>query len=568
MGPASLLVGGTFSRLANFTNVAYSRRKFLIGLVAGMAWAGCGKPKVDRPTAAGSTPSPELSAVVGGKPSTPTVAWNGQGNLRDYYVHGKYLQEEIDAVADMIGQLFKEREVGQQRQMVAEILSFHHVIFHPTEYHDLRKNHKAIRKHKDLLEKLCARHGIPFLPVLAITSWENSGGADKVSWADAAGLGQMTWGAVDEAHRYAARKAQELKEEAQWEAYHGKSMKDQAKLDRAEALKKQAGLLNVEQRHRQMAKQAGVKDERAIPECNLEDVVLFFAYLMSQYGGRVDHAIGAYHKGVLNQDDIVYDYLRRRDPTVLYPQAGDRSSFLEALQRLDVSYLDLWNDSRSREMLNGLRTVEGEKTTPANAALALGDESDVYPWKVLGSLSALLAGEEYLNRAVERYSVPQLAGEVRGLPAFAGEQGRREGADSGYLIKFPEQYWSGDHQDKRQAWVRPELAGYLLHLRDRMSRATGNAWKLPLVALGKEPKERAAWTQELYSKGVAARITTAGMDIETRGHLKELLNQDYLFDRVYLNSGRDEYEFVVNPRFGHEFMKLYESKIGVSRAED
>lgn len=468
----------------------------------------------------------------------------------------------------MISQVFGDRDVAQQRQMVAEILSFHHVIFHPTEYHDLRNNHKAIRRHKDLLEKLCKRHNVPFFPVLAITSWENSGGSDKVSWADAAGLGQMTWGAVDEAHRYAARKAQALKEEAQWEAYHGKVTNDKAKLERAEALRKQAALLNVEQRHRQMAKEANVKDERSLAECNLEDVVLFFDYLLSQYGGRIDHAIGAYHKGVLNQDDIVYDYLRRRDATVLYPQPGDRSSFLGALERLNVTYLDLWNDPRSREMLNGLRTVEGEKTTPGNAHLALGDESDIYPWKVLGSLSALLAGDEYLERAVERYSVPQLAGEVRGLPAFAGEQGRRQGADAGYLVKLPQEYWAGDHQDARQAWVRPELMGYLTHLRDRMSRATGRDWKLPIVALGREVKEKTGWEQELHSKGVAARLSVANLDISTRDTLKEFLKQDYLFDRIYLNSGRDELELVVNPRFGHEFMKLYEAKVGLSRGGD
>lgn len=544
-----------------------TRRKFLSGMAFGLMLAGCGRPKTEVHAQASGSPTPDLVASVN-KPSTPKAAWNGQGNLRDYYIHGKYLQEEIDAVAKMVGEVFKDRDVTQQRQMVAEILSFHFVVFHPTEYHDLRNNHAAIRKHKDLLQKICERHNVPFLPVLAITSWENSGGSDKVSWADAAGLGQMTWGAVDEAHRYAARRAQELKDEAQWETYHGKVTKDQKMLDKAEALKKQASLLNVEQRHRQMAKQAGVKDERAIAECNLEDVVLFFAYLLGNYGGRVDHAIGAYHKGVLNQDDIVYDYLRRRDPTVLYPQPGDRKSFLEAMDRLNVTYIDLWNDPRSREMLNGLRTVEGEKTTKQNAYLALGDEADIYPWKVLGSLSALLAGPEYLERAVERYSVPQLAGEVRGLPAFMGEDGRREGADSGYLVKFPEQYWDGDHQDKRQAWIRPELMGYLLHLRDRMCRSLGRQWKLPLSALGRDGKDKAGWEQELHAKGVAARISLAGMDGDTRDALHELLKQDYLYDRVYLNSSRDEQHLVVNPRFGHEFMKLYESKVGVTRSGD
>jgi hypothetical protein len=496
-------------------------------------------------------------------------AWNGEGNLREYYLHGKYPQRELDAVADTVGTVFKDREPAQQRQMVAEILAFHHVVFHPTEYHDLRNNHKAIQRHRELLEKMCERHGVPVLPVLAITSWENSGGSDKVSWADAAGLGQMTWGAVDEAHRYAARKAQQLKEEAQYLEYHGKISKDKDKLAKAEELNRQASVLNVEQRHRRLAREAGVNDERSIAECNLEDVVLFFDYLMSQFGGRVDHAIGAYHKGVLNQDDIVYDYMRRRDPTVLYPQPGDRTSFLEAMERLNVTYLDLWNDPRSREMLNGLRTVEGERTTRSNAHLALGDESDIYPWKVLASLSALRAGPEYLEKAVERYSIPQLAGEVRGLPAFKGSEGQKEGANKGYLVEMPSEYWSGPTEHPRQGWVRPELMGYLLHLRDRMSRAGGGgAWKIPIVSLGAEASEKSSWEREVHAKGVGARISLAGLNIQQRDRLKDLLQQDYLFDRIYLRSTRDDHHLVLNPRFGHEFMKLYEKKSGILRDAD
>ncbi|MFA5507843.1 MAG: hypothetical protein WC314_05975 [Vulcanimicrobiota bacterium] len=517
----------------------------------------------------GDSSTPGLGGAKPTNAGSPPPTWNGEGDLREYYLHGKYTQEELDAVANAIKEVFGEREPTQQRQMVAEILSFHHVIFHPTENHDLRNNHAQIKKHRELLEKMCDRHGVPVLPVLAITSWENSGGSTKVSWADAAGLGQMTWGAVDEAHRYAARKAQKLKEQADWEKYHAKILKDDKKLEKAKALYAQAAKLNVEQRHRQMALDAGVKDERAIAECNLEDVVLFFDFLLSMFGGRVDHAIGAYHKGVLNQDDILYDYMRRRDPTVLYPQPHDRTAFLEALDRLNVTYLDLWNDPRSREMLNGLRTVEGERTTRANAHLALGDESDIYPWKVLGSLSALNAGEEYLARVVERYSVPQLAGEVRGLPAFKGEEGRKEGANKGYLVDFSQKYWAGPHDDKRQSWIRPELAGYLFHLRDRMGRLIGDgAWSIPIVALGKADEKTSGWEQELHAKGVAARIALAGLNIGQSDHLKQLLQQDYLFDRIYLRSSREEHHIVLNPRFGHEFMKLYQNKIGVKRADD
>ncbi len=502
------------------------------------------------------------SGTTGGA-SAPT--WNGQGSLREYYLHGKYPQAELDSVSSMLEKVFPERSDTQKRQMLAEILSFHHVVYHPTENHDLVRNHHTIGKYRDLLEKICQRHEVPFYPVLAITSWENSGGSDKVSWADAAGLGQMTWGAVDEAHRYAERKAAKLKEAAQWERYQGGSDQDPARLERAKKLEAMASKLNIEQRHRQMAKKAGVSDERAIAECNLEDVVLFFDFLLSMYGGRVDHAIGAYHKGVLNHDDILYDYLRRRDATVMYPQASDRSSFLNSIEKLNVSYLDLWNDPRSREMLNGLRTVEGEKTTRANAHLALGDESDIYPWKVLGSLSGLLAGEKYLQDAVQRYTVPQLAGEVRGLPSFMGEDEFKKGVNQGVLVKLPDSTWSPSPTEKRSRWVRPELVGYLLHLQERLSRLAGKEVRLPILSLGEDGPERSSWEKELHAKGVAVLLSVGELSQKERQNIEKELQQDYLFDRIYLRSSRDEHHLVINPRFGHEFLKVFEAKSGVRR---
>ena len=546
------------------------RRLSCLGLLLACCLSSCaptGKAGAGASSTAAAGESELLSAVKGvdGASGVQGPVWNGQGSLREYYLHGKYPQSEINAVAGMLDKVFPDRTDVQKRQMVAEILSFHHVVYHTTENHDLARNHRTIRKYKDLLQKICERHEVPFYPVLAITSWENSGGSDKVSWADAAGLGQMTWGAVDEAHRYAARKAAELKEAAQWERYQGGIDKDPARLEKAKKLEARAALLNIEQRHRQMAKKAGVSDERAIAECNLEDVVLFFDFLLSNYGGRVDHAIGAYHKGVLNQDDILYDYLRRHDATVMYPQASDRSSFLNSLQKLNVSYLDLWNDPRSREMLNGLRTVEGEKTTRANAHLALGDESDIYPWKVLGSLSGLLAGDKYLQEAVDRYAVPQLAGEVRGLPAFMGDEEFKKGVNQGYLVKLPDSAWSPSPTEKRSRWVRPELVGYLLHLQERLSRLSGKTIKLPIVSLGEDGPERASWEKELHAKGVAALLTAADLSPKDRQNLEKELQQDYLFDRIYLRTSRDEHHLVVNPRFGHEFVKVFETKSGVRR---
>lgn len=560
-------MGGNLLLKREFDSIVSIRKLFAISLFFLTAVSGCRSVSV--PT---SVPSPAVSgeadllrAVSGSSEAGLEPTWNGKGSLRDYYLRGKYPQVEIDAVANMVAKVFPNRSKEQKNQMVAEILSFEYVVYHTTDNHDLGRNHSTIRRYQELLKTLCDRHGVPFYPVLAITSWENSGGADKVSWADAAGLGQMTWGAVDEAHRYAARKAADLKEQAQWERYQAAVDKDSSRITRAQKLEAQAAKLDLESRHRRMAKKAGVSDERAIAECNLEDVVLFFDFLLDLYGGRVDQAIGAYHKGALNQDDIVYDYLRRRDASVMYPQPSDRSSFLAGLARLDLSYLDLWNDPRSREMLNGLRTVEGEVTTASNAHLALGDESDIYPWKVLGSLSGLLAGEAYLHKMIERYQAPQLAVEVSGLPAYLGAEGEKRGKDEGWLVRIPTEWWPGKTDEERAYWVRSEMIGYLQHLQDRVSRLSGRLVLLPIIELGEAREGSQDWEKELAAKGVSVRLSLQGLTPEQRKGIDAELRRDYLFDRIYLRSTKDERHIVLNPRFGHEFQKMYEARVGVRR---
>ncbi|CAN0393214.1 unnamed protein product, partial [Phaeothamnion confervicola] len=83
-----------------------------------------------------------------------------------------------------------------------------------------------------------------------------------------------------------------------------------------------------------------------------------------------------------------------------------------------LNYLSLWNDRRSREMLNGLRTLDGDPRTRQNASQALGDESDIYPWKVLGSLCAYRQGLDYVTKEQAKYNLPQVEVEVIGLPLY------------------------------------------------------------------------------------------------------------------------------------------------------
>ena len=111
------------------------------------------------------------------------------------------------------------------------------------------------------------------------------------------------------------------------------------------------------------------------------------------------------------------------------------------------------------------------------------------------------------------------------------------------------------------------MVGYLLHLRERMAKAIGQqGWALPIISLGLAPDDRPDWEHDLHAKGVSARLSLAGMNIEKKDVLHKLLQQDYYFDRIYLRSSKKVHHFTLNPRFGHEFLELYKTKSGLTGA--
>ena len=154
---------------------------------------------------------------------------------------------------------------------------------------------------------------------------------------------------------------------------------------------------------------------------------------------------------------------------------------------------------------------------------------------------------------------------MRGLPSYQGKDGLKKGMNQGWLVKLPDEVWKGDPQRSRASWVRPELMGYLLHLQDRLARLNGRTTRLPIVELGEPIGDTPGWAQELSGKGVSVRFSGADLSAQERKNLEKELQQDYLFDRVYLRSGRNEFHVVVNPRFGHEFLKTFEARSGVKR---
>jgi len=525
-------------------------RHKLFLLLAILTTVGCQKPA----PVATLTPATPVATPMGPVELPPDVEpAMDKGQLRAYY-HRKHTQKEFDSVRELIEEILPNYTPAEKRQAIAEILSFSYVIFHETEHHRLDRNHGALRKHEKTLRSLCQRYQVPYQPVMAIVSWENSGGATKVSYADAAGLGQMTDGAIETAHHFARMEAARLRQEAD----------DPASV---EPLAKH--LESIENRHRAMAKAAKQSDERFVPECNLEDVVLFFKFLLSQYNGRIDHAIGAYHKGVGNTDDLLYDYLTRGEGQVVYP-SSDRSDFQSALEKQNVHYITLWNDPRSRQMLNGLRTMDGDVTTSSNRSQALGDESDIYPWKVLGSLAAYRQGENYVKEQIARHSEPQPEVELKGLPVYESLDSMRDAIKKNHLLHSRAPILDvGMKADQSQEFaqmadlVTPELEGYLFSLVSRW-RKTANQPDLTLpVKTLMNTRALQYGGYGLFSKvqmrGVTALIAPQELSGHARDNLKKVLEVDFLNDRIY-RSTLDNGDILVtlNPRFGHQFWAAYQ----------
>ena len=525
------------------------RVPFLIALrrAAGrivLAWllAGCSHSPS---TSLSATPTPTSTPQPYSFLGLPDHDEN-RGRLRAYY-REKYSQSQIAAVRSTVEDVFSDYGPDDKSQAMAELLAFSHVVFHVTPHHNLERNHRAIRPHETKLKELCQTYKVPLWPVLAIVSWENSGGSSQVSWADAAGLGQMTWGAIDQAHQYAEHEATLL------------PAGDPLKLRMAK----------IVARHTEMCKRSGLPDERFVPECNLEDVVLFFKFLYTKYGGASDHAIGAYHKGLTNHDDILRDFIKRKEGSCPDP-IRQRPEFIEAIRRLRINYLTLWNDKRCREMLNGLRTLDGDQRTRQNAGQALGDESDIYPWKVVGSLAAYRQGPEYVTSMQSKYAPSQVEVEVAGLPLYTTPEQIAESIKVHDLVRSQQPLSdlgidhnvSAAHRDMAYS-VTPELEGYLWSLTQRWRQRVGNQeLRLPavrLLAVGDWAAGRRSVNERAQLRGITVQLSYRGLDEKNKEALRAELEVDYLLDRVYRVTLSNHNPLVcLNPRFGHEFMDLYE----------
>jgi hypothetical protein len=524
---------------------------------------GCQDVKI--PDALLRTPPPKALGVASPSPTpaelipTTLEVPNQQlsrSRLRNYYLH-KYSAEQLESTRAAVALVLPNYNHSDALSARAEMLAFNYVVFHETEYHRLNVNHNTIRPYEALLKRLCHNFDVPLYPVLAIVSWENSGARTKVSWANAAGLGQMTWGAIEQAHASARKIALGLREKAK------------AHPEQAPQLLAEADLLNLSDRHQKYARAHHLPDERFSPEANLEDVVMFFKFLLEEYGGDIDLAIVAYHQGVGNMDDILQDYLSRKDPSAPTPDI-DRRPFIDALKRWNITYVTLWNDLRSRQMLNGLRTMKGVTTTPDNIGDALGDESDIYLWKVLGSLAGYERGDAFVQKQMALNKAPQAQVEMAGLPIYDSADAIHRALDMGTLVQsrfrpVPDRKGTPALTGSfvgEDTLVTPELEGYLIHLTDRFRVATGNAQaSLPLRNL-MAVRSLQAGSRSLFTRvqlrGVTAVLVPSRLEDLQHQALARLLTEDFTMDRIYKVSLRDKSQLLcLNPRYGDEFLNYY-----------
>lgn len=445
--------------------------------------------------------------------------------LESFY-HQKYPEWQQRMVRDAVALNFKHASARERVQACEETLAFFHVVFHATRWHHFQENIALARQHEGLIEDACRRFGVPLNMALSIFTWENGGHLNTTSFAACVGMGQMSMGAVAASHRYYHQAARAL--------YAASVFCDLLATVASVTFQRDHGLefvlrstghrmrmacdqLDLERRHGRMAKAAGVKDERVLARCNIEDSVVFMKLLLDAYGGRPDLAISAYHNGLANNDDLLRDYLKRVDPAAARFTATARGPLLDALRRHRISFLTLWNDTRCRQMLNGLRTMDGDVTTPGNAREALGDESDIYVWKTTGALAAYHASPWELSDLLARYRGNQDEAETAGFRAAGPMRHLADGIA-----------------------VTPELAGYLRSVQDRVKRRTGRSFPLKLSA---------AHATHSHAAGIAVDLRFENPA------LAAILREDWLFDRIYRDRLPDGRVHVcLNPRFGSEFL--------------
>ncbi len=492
----------------------------------------------------------------------------------------KYPIDEIKSVKNAVNAILPTFTDEEKNQVIMEVLSYHHVVYHETEWHHMERNVQVCKTYEELIDEKAKLHKVPPAVVKAVITWENSGNINNVSYAACAGLGQLSQGAVDRVHRYGKDMNHYYMSKAKLFSILYKTTGND--YYRSEQIKNTslAEELKIAERHNYLAKRAGVRDERLVPECNAEDTVLFLKILLDMYNDRPDFAIAAYHNGVTNMDDLIIDYMKRWMPWTIGSSRPERSTILQTIETYKINYLTLWKDRRAREMLNGYRTMDGEVTSTSNKSEALADESDIYLWKVIAAYGALISSPESISSRVAEYRDRWDMVECRDLTLYKSREEIRNAIRAGKLVKVPSVVKDLGIGTIAEAtplynkemrclnyYVTPELAGFLYRLSEELRVSTGGrdakALLIPVSEALKskqlymDPQNYTAEKKEhrTHLQGVAFDLPLSGSPC--RDLLYSIVNHYYLFDRIYLIYEGPCLHVCLNPRFGSEHYQYY-----------
>ncbi|MCE1245469.1 MAG: transglycosylase SLT domain-containing protein [Firmicutes bacterium] len=496
-----------------------------------------------------------------------------------YYYRRKYTPVEIKTVWNAINAICPQYSKEEKLQAARSVLAYHWVVYKTTFAHNMNNNVGVTAKYRDLIRETSKLHQIPPEMVEAVITWENSGGVNRRSWAACVGVGQLSMGAVHTAHAFYTPYLRRHKQEAArykalyrhlgWNIFLKALEVHQVELDK----------YDLAEKHKRLRKKLKIDDERLIPECNIEDAVVYLKLLYGNYGNRMDLAISAYHNGGLNNNDILKDYIKRVAGGIPTSELT-QTEIIDAIKKYNISYISLWNDYRSREMMNGLRTVFGDVTGAHNGHLALGDESDIYPWKVIAAWGSQNVSTEVLNSIIDRYrgSVWDYV-ECKGMKIYDSYDSIKEGIDKGRLVRIPKGICSdaglgkfegmpADYVSERKKfnyYITPEMAGFLKELSEVYRGRTKNPKvRIPLRnALNSKALETS--TGGLVPERMRPHMMGVSVEIALdkapyRDKLIRILNEFYLHDHIFFARNGDYNRITLNPRFGKYYYQKYMDK--------
>lgn len=463
----------------------------------------------------------------------------GNSRLQAFYLT-KFRPEDIRLIKYAVSSLNPHYDLGQTMDAVHEVLAYRHVIYNETEWHHMDKNIAIASRYRDMICLAAEKYDLPSSVILGVISWENSGDTSKISYAACGGLGQMSMGAVERAHQYSLTIAKNKKNAA-------------AKLSGEEKKKllAEADSFNTPLRHREAAKKNHIADERLLPECNIEDSAAFLKVLMNYFADRPDLAVSAYHNGTANNDDLLKVLMRQEGADLNVPVS-------KYIADNNITYLSLWQNQKTRDMLSGYLTMEGEVTNGHNIHDALGDESDIYPWKIFGAYSAILDSSEGLKRKINECTGRVDLIETDGLETFDSIEKVKKAVGDGKLVKM--KHSSG--KKKVDIYVTPELAGFIAMTYDKLkTKMPGKKVTIPstgFLSAGYLAKQDKCPS---HLRGIS--FDCRFLDSSTSSlNLKQILMHAYLNDRIYLRRDGFVWHVCLNPRFGREYYE-YAVKVGI-----